>query len=521
MVASRNRPKGGRFAPFGLGVLALLLMTDDIGQQDLAALIARQPALAEQARDHGIASPFSAIQVATFSFPQISTAMPASLGYMLAGLDTSNADITGSIRDRVLGNILIDDPSAGTMPVVDRTLKGSRLDAPSQDAEPSPSGLRPDRRLKGDRLDARPESDPPPLADLPPAQASTETTLEPHDQPAPAKESEAPPDQPAESQASPTDEHAPASYTLAHVNPAAPDISPAYSLDAHSLEDANEASEGSAEPAMMAFAAAPDEVDPATRRTRLYFGVEPMGDSSGFETWAAGEEPTLKAAPEPDPAIAAAEPETAPAEPEVKLAALTPPADTPSAEPPKSGETIAPKGQVTGEGQRPMSPAERLQLDDKGRAKAEKCLAEAIYFEARGEPVRGQIAVAQVVVNRAFSGYYPHTICGVVYQNAKRHLRCQFTFACDGIRDVVREPDAMERAKKIATLTLDGKLWLPEVGKATHYHAYWVHPGWVREMTKMYRLGVHTFYRPRRWGDGANAPAWGDAAATAEAARKL
>ena len=196
MVASRNRPKGGRFAPFGLGVLALLLMTDDIGQQDLAALIARQPALAEQARDHGIASPFSAIQVATFSFPQISTAMPASLGYMLAGLDTSNADITGSIRDRVLGNILIDDPSAGTMPVVDRTLKGSRLDAPSQDAEPSPSGLRPDRRLKGDRLDARPEFDPPPLADLPPAQASTETTLEPHDQPAPAKESEAPPTSP-------------------------------------------------------------------------------------------------------------------------------------------------------------------------------------------------------------------------------------------------------------------------------------------------------------------------------------
>jgi spore germination cell wall hydrolase CwlJ-like protein len=109
----------------------------------------------------------------------------------------------------------------------------------------------------------------------------------------------------------------------------------------------------------------------------------------------------------------------------------------------------------------------------------------------------------------------------VVYQNAHRHLRCQFTFACDGIPDVVREPEAMERAKKIAALALDGKLWLPEVGKATHYHAYWVHPGWVREMTRMHKLGVHTFYRPRRWGDGSDKPEWSDAETTAEASRKL
>ena len=168
-----------------------------------------------------------------------------------------------------------------------------------------------------------------------------------------------------------------------------------------------------------------------------------------------------------------------------------------------------------------MSPAERLGLDDKGHAKSVKCLTEAIYFEARGEPVRGQIAVAQVVMNRVFSGYYPNTVCGVVYQNANRHLACQFTFACDGIPDVVREPDAWERAKKIAVETIDGQLWLPEVGKATHYHAYWVHPSWVHEMTKMYKLGVHTFYRPKRWGDGADAPEWGNAAATAEASKNL
>src|SRR5206468_9824634 len=151
----------------------------------------------------------------------------------------------------------------------------------------------------------------------------------------------------------------------------------------------------------------------------------------------------------------------------------------------KAGESIASKGEVNSDNQRVKTPAERLGLfDEKARSRHEKCLAEAVYFEARGEAVRGQIAVAQVVMNRAFSGFYPNTVCGVVYQNKHRHLRCQFTFACDGIPDVVREPDAMERAKKIAALALDGKLWLPEVGKVTHYHAYWVRPSWVREMTK-------------------------------------
>ena len=61
---------------------------------------------------------------------------------------------------------------------------------------------------------------------------------------------------------------------------------------------------------------------------------------------------------------------------------------------------------------------------------------------------------------------------------------------------------------------LDGKLWMPEVAKATHYHAYWVHPDWVNEMKKIYKLGVHTFYRPRAWGDGSDEPTWGDAKAT-------
>ena len=62
--------------------------------------------------------------------------------------------------------------------------------------------------------------------------------------------------------------------------------------------------------------------------------------------------------------------------------------------------------------------------------------------------MRGQIAVAQVVMNRAFSGYYPNTVCGVVYQNKHRHFACQFSFACDGSPDVIREPDMWERAQE-------------------------------------------------------------------------
>src|SRR5581483_10954890 len=116
---------------------------------------------------------------------------------------------------------------------------------------------------------------------------------------------------------------------------------------------------------------------------------------------------------------------------------------------PSSGETVAPKGEVTGLGKRPRTPAERLGLSGKLRAKAEKCLAEAVYFESRGEPKRGQIAVAQVVMNRVFSGFYPTDVCGVVYQNANRKLACQFTFACDGIPDVVDEPDMWKQAQEI------------------------------------------------------------------------
>jgi hypothetical protein len=252
---------------------------------------------------------------------------------------------------------------------------------------------------------------------------------------------------------------------------------------------------------LTAAAAQPGEAKDAGR---IYFGANPMAAEQGtIAPWAPGEAPVVMASS---------------GDPDIKQSALALPEQSGEA---KSGETIASKGVVTGVDRRPKSPAERLGLTGAARAKSEKCLANAVYFEARDEPVRAQIAVAQVVMNRVFSPFYPNDVCGVVYQNADRRLACQFTFACDGIPDVVTEPDAWQRAQHIARDVLDGKLWMLEVAKSTHYHDYWAHPNWVGEMKKMDRLGGLIFYRPRAWGDGAAEPHWGDAATTAAEAKKL
>ena len=156
----------------------------------------------------------------------------------------------------------------------------------------------------------------------------------------------------------------------------------------------------------------------------------------------------------------------------------------------------------------PPSPIERLHLAGKTLARAEHCLANAIYFEARDQPYKGQVAVAQVVMNRVFSGFYPEDVCGVIYQNADHHLACQFTFACDGKRKVINERGAWARANRIARETLAGKLYETAVGTATHYHALYVHPYWTRQMRKLVRYGIHSFYRPIAWGSGADEPVW-------------
>ncbi|MCX8996315.1 cell wall hydrolase [Rhizobiaceae bacterium BDR2-2] len=128
-------------------------------------------------------------------------------------------------------------------------------------------------------------------------------------------------------------------------------------------------------------------------------------------------------------------------------------------------------------------------------AAEQKCLAEGIYFEARGETVKGQAAVAQVILNRVRNPAYPKTICGVVYQNVDWTNACQFSFACDKIKDVVTEPDRWKIARDVAMAVTAGKIWLAEVGSSTHYHATYVRPRWARTMKKMGRIGLHVFYR--------------------------
>ena len=181
----------------------------------------------------------------------------------------------------------------------------------------------------------------------------------------------------------------------------------------------------------------------------------------------------------------------------------------------ESGESVAPKGEVNTDNQQRQDAGRAARpADEKSRAKSEKCLAEAVYFEARGEAVRGQIAVAQVVMNRAFSGYYPTTVCGVVFQNKYRHTRLPIHLRLRRQSPTSSaSPTCGSARKKIAKAMLDGQIWLPEVGKSTHYHAYYVHPSWVAEMKKMYKFGVHTFYRPQGLGRRQRRAELGHAAA--------
>lgn len=125
------------------------------------------------------------------------------------------------------------------------------------------------------------------------------------------------------------------------------------------------------------------------------------------------------------------------------------------------------------------------------------CMATAIYFEARGESYRGQVAVAQVVMNRVKHPAYPNTICGVVFQNSTWRNRCQFSFACDGKPERVTDQTSWKTAEEITDEVTSGALYLPEVSNATHYHAAYVYPHWASRMVRVTRIGLHIFYRFR------------------------
>jgi len=529
MVVSSQRPKSGRYGPFGLTITVLALLPTPIAHQDLLAMITRQPDVVQRSRGSALAATLGTAHVASFNLPQpIGTAIPTPPMFRLVSLDFNDVEMTGGVPRDFAGAPVT--RQALDFPTVNRRLKGDLQIERPRPPVPDDSGSSREPAIGRVKTVSFPRPvDPLPAS--PPAEKAERRSAIPDkpavEEPALAKPSPStdqrsaiPPVGVQASRGSGTAEQASArgaaqpqkfgdaveaaiqpdaaapigSYQLAAVTsqpslPSDPTLAPAKPWYANSAgaEIPPDALDGS---------------DVAMRIARLYFGSNPVGEDVGpIQPWPADEEIQIQVTP-------------GVGDPDIKQSAMTSDqakTDDGKSAAPAAGESVAPKGEVTGAGRRPKTPAERLGLLGKGRARAEKCLADAIYFESRGEPKRGQIAVAQVVMNRVFSGFYPSSVCGVVYQNAHRKLACQFTFACDNVRDVVNEPKLWDQAKEISRDMLDGKLWLPEVGHSTHYHAFWVHPAWVREMRRMHKIGVHSFYRPRAWGDGTDSPPLGEA----------
>jgi Cell Wall Hydrolase len=473
-LALRKRPADAFSGLFWLSAVCTALMPTSIGYQDLAAFFARQPGVSQRWRDHLIASPFGTIHAATFSFTRpIGTAMPEPIAQPV-NFDPRAFDVKAWPNDELL---MARPAQEIEYPTVNRRLKGDRMPLPlSAPGLSEPESL---PSLQPVNAPSSPPANPPPTTFKRPKSAEQ---LDPTQSDATTDLLAPPPSEPQAEEITGT--------VQADAVAERDDTGNANAGDDSALADTppgipTAGESNSPEPSSSVSLSFLNE-DAAERDAQIYFGVAALGSRDGLQQWEPG------AAPVPaSPAV----------DPEIKLSALGPRVDTGP-----GGETVAGKGIASGF----KSPADRLGLSGKPRAKAEKCIADAVYFEARGEPLRGQMAVAQVVMNRVFSGRYPDNVCGVVYQNANRHLACQFTFACEG-KDLSRidEPDMWEQAKRIAKDVLDGKFWLGEVGHATHYHAYWVRPSWVNEMAKLYKLGVHTFYRPRAWGDGSDAPVWG------------
>ncbi len=136
-------------------------------------------------------------------------------------------------------------------------------------------------------------------------------------------------------------------------------------------------------------------------------------------------------------------------------------------------------------------------LDAQSAAKGDanwRCLSEALYFEARGETVKGQFAVAEVILNRVDSPRYPNSICGVINQGTGQIYGCQFSYTCDGRAEVIAEPRAFARVSKIASIMAHGAQ-RPLTHGATHYHTRSVNPNWARAFPRTASIGVHYFYK--------------------------
>ena len=144
----------------------------------------------------------------------------------------------------------------------------------------------------------------------------------------------------------------------------------------------------------------------------------------------------------------------------------------------------------------PDTPAQKFLLvtDQSSHDRAVECLTQAVYYEAAGEGIEGQRAVAQVVLNRMRHPGFPPSVCRVVYQGSELPTGCQFTFTCDG--SLLRPPVASlwTQAHRVAVEALGGRVD-PAVGHATQYHADYVLPYWADSLLKQVQIGHHIFYR--------------------------
>lgn len=123
-----------------------------------------------------------------------------------------------------------------------------------------------------------------------------------------------------------------------------------------------------------------------------------------------------------------------------------------------------------------------------------ECLAEALYFEARGESLKGQFAVAEVILNRVDHAHFPNSVCGVVNQGTGKKYQCQFTYTCDGRAEVIHEPQAWKNVGKVAHAMLNATA-RPLTNGATHYHTTAVLPRWAKRFQRTAKIGVHRFYK--------------------------
>lgn len=150
----------------------------------------------------------------------------------------------------------------------------------------------------------------------------------------------------------------------------------------------------------------------------------------------------------------------------------------------------------------PSATVEQAPAEPQVDPRQHNCLSQAIYYEARGETQQGQVAVAEVVMNRVRSGAYPSSICGVVYQGSHLSTGCQFTFTCDGSLNHRPRGRAWERAQRIASAVMLGYT-RPVTNHATHYHTTAVNPVWNSGLVPTTQIGVHQFYRFPRGAERA------------------